>query len=105
MSRISRIEMYHVCVPTPAPFYPSWIPGYPQTQVRFNLIRLFTRPWPEGLNKSGLRVHPDQGLLGYTLISYVIIYGEQRMLRWQRSALPECRYPDVPEEFRFGQPS
>ncbi|OGV62027.1 MAG: hypothetical protein A2498_01710 [Lentisphaerae bacterium RIFOXYC12_FULL_60_16] len=70
-----------------------------------NLIRLFTRPWPEGLNKSGLRVHPDQGLLGYTLISYVIIYGEQRMLRWQRSALPECRYPDVPEEFRFGQPS
>jgi len=42
MSKISRIEMHHVCVPMSTPFYPSWIPGYPQTQVRFNLIRLYT---------------------------------------------------------------
>ncbi len=42
MSRIERIELYHVNVPLPAPFYPSWIPGYPQTACRYTLIRLFT---------------------------------------------------------------
>jgi L-alanine-DL-glutamate epimerase-like enolase superfamily enzyme len=42
MSRIDRIELFHVEVPLPAPFFPSWIPGYPQTHNRFTLARLFT---------------------------------------------------------------
>ena len=42
MSKIERLELYHVEVPTPAPFYPSWIPGYPQTACRYTLIRLYT---------------------------------------------------------------
>ena len=42
MSRIERIELYHVEVPTPAPFYPSWIPGYPQTACRYTLARFYT---------------------------------------------------------------
>jgi L-alanine-DL-glutamate epimerase-like enolase superfamily enzyme len=42
MSRIERIELYHVSVPLKSPFYPSWIPGYPQTHNRFTLIRLTT---------------------------------------------------------------
>lgn len=66
-----------------------------------DLLALFTRPWPEGLNKSGQRLHKDQGLLGYTLITYAILYAEKRLLRWQRSALPACSYPDMPEEFRW----
>ncbi len=42
VGRIERIELYHVDVPLPASFYPSWIPGYPQTACRYTLIRLFT---------------------------------------------------------------
>jgi len=42
MSRIERIELFHVNVPLEADFWPSWIPGYPQTHVRFTLIKLLT---------------------------------------------------------------
>ena len=42
MSRIERIELYHVSVPLDEPFFPSWIPGYPQTHSRYTLIRLTT---------------------------------------------------------------
>ena len=48
MPIISRIEMYHVAVPLKAPFYPSWIPGYPQTENRFDLIRIITESGIEG---------------------------------------------------------
>lgn len=48
MPIISRIEMYHVAVPLKAPFYPSWIPGYPQTENRFDLIRVITESGIEG---------------------------------------------------------
>jgi len=65
------------------------------------LVRLFTRPWPEGLRKDGLRIHPQQGLIGYTLMSYVSLLDEGRLLRWQRSPLPELAWPDQPEEFHY----
>ncbi len=42
MSKIDKIELFHVCVPLDKPFYPSWIPGYPQTQVHYTLVRLTT---------------------------------------------------------------
>ncbi len=42
MSRISRIELFHVGVELPEVFWPSWIPGYPQTHNRFTLLRLRT---------------------------------------------------------------
>lgn len=42
MGRIERIELWHVEVPLPAPFWPSWIPGYPQTHSRYTLLRLKT---------------------------------------------------------------
>ncbi len=50
MSRIERIELYHVSVPLPAPFYPSWIPGYPQRENRLTLIRLLTSDGIEGIS-------------------------------------------------------
>jgi D-galactarolactone cycloisomerase len=42
MSRVERLELHHVEVPLPTAFYPSWIPGYPQTQVKFDLLRIVT---------------------------------------------------------------
>lgn len=40
MSEIERIELFHVNVPLKQPFFPSWIPGYPQTHVRYTLLKL-----------------------------------------------------------------
>ncbi|MBU2552201.1 MAG: mandelate racemase/muconate lactonizing enzyme family protein [Proteobacteria bacterium] len=50
MSMIARIELYHVVVPLPAPFYPSWIPGMPQMENRFTLLKVIT----------------DDGVVGYS---------------------------------------
>ena len=42
MSKIERLELFHVNVPLDKPFYPAWIPGYPMTHCRYTLIRLYT---------------------------------------------------------------
>jgi L-alanine-DL-glutamate epimerase-like enolase superfamily enzyme len=41
--KIDRIELFHVDVPLPTPFFPIWIPGYPQNQQRFTLLKVTTR--------------------------------------------------------------
>lgn len=41
--RIERIELFHVDVPLPTPFYPIWVRGYPQHHLRQTLIRITTR--------------------------------------------------------------
>jgi len=46
--KITRIDLWHVTVPLPAPFHPSWIPGFRQTENRFDLIRLATADGIEG---------------------------------------------------------
>ena len=46
--KISRIDLWHVSVPLPAVFRPSWIPGFRQTENRFDLIRLTTSDGIEG---------------------------------------------------------
>lgn len=46
--KISRIDLWHVAVPLPAVFRPSWIPGFRQTENRFDLIRLTTNDGIEG---------------------------------------------------------
>ena len=46
--KISRIDLWHVAVPLPAVFRPSWIPGFRQTENRFDLIRLTTSDGIEG---------------------------------------------------------
>ena len=40
--RIERIELWHVNVPLTEPFWPSWIPGYPQTHVAQTFARIVT---------------------------------------------------------------
>ncbi|MBW1877163.1 MAG: mandelate racemase/muconate lactonizing enzyme family protein [Deltaproteobacteria bacterium] len=46
--KITRIDLWHVAVPLPAPFRPSWIPGFTQTENRFTLIRLTTASGIQG---------------------------------------------------------
>lgn len=50
MSKIERIELYHIEAPLKSPFWPAWIPGYPQTHQRFTLLRLFTDDGYEGIS-------------------------------------------------------
>jgi L-alanine-DL-glutamate epimerase-like enolase superfamily enzyme len=46
--KIARIDLWHVAVPLPAVFRPAWIPGFRQTENRFDLIRLTTSDGIEG---------------------------------------------------------
>jgi L-alanine-DL-glutamate epimerase-like enolase superfamily enzyme len=46
--KITRIDLWHVAVPLPAPFRPSWIPGFAQTENRFTLLRLTTASGIQG---------------------------------------------------------
>ena len=48
--KIKALELYHVSIPLKQTFWPSWIPGYPQTHNRFTLIKLTT----------------DDGITGYS---------------------------------------
>ncbi|MCP3952288.1 MAG: hypothetical protein GY697_08745 [Desulfobacterales bacterium] len=43
------IELYHLSIPLRETFWPTWIPGSPQTHNRFTLIKLVT----------------DEGIVGY----------------------------------------
>lgn len=62
MSQISRIEMFHVQIPLDEPFYPSWIPGYPQTENRFDLIRITTADGVQGHSAGPALSHERKGL-------------------------------------------
>ncbi|BBB93419.1 MAG TPA: mandelate racemase/muconate lactonizing enzyme family protein [Methylomusa anaerophila] len=48
MSKIKQIEIYYVSIPLPTIFYPAWIPGFPQNENRFALIRVLTEDGIEG---------------------------------------------------------
>jgi len=62
MSKVERIELYHVSVPLTKPFFPSWIPGYPQTHVRYTLIRVFTSDGLVGVSAGNAFAKERQGL-------------------------------------------
>lgn len=63
------------------------------------VTRLFLSRYPEGLNKWGLRPHPDSGLVGFTLQTHVILLEEGTYYRWQRSEDGKV-YPSAPEVYR-----
>jgi L-alanine-DL-glutamate epimerase-like enolase superfamily enzyme len=69
--KIDRIELYHVAIPLPKPFYPSWIPGYPQTANRFTLLRLTTDDGVQGL-AAGVAFERERQGLGGLLGPYLI---------------------------------
>jgi D-galactarolactone cycloisomerase len=69
--KIDRIELFHVAIPLPKPFYPAWIPGYPQTENRFTLIRLTTDESVQGL-AAGVAFEKEREGLGGLLGPYLI---------------------------------
>ena len=71
MTTITKLELYHVTVPLAQPFYPSWIPGYPQTESRFTLLRLLTDDGVEGL-AAGNAFEEEREGLGSLLGPYLI---------------------------------
>jgi len=62
MPKIARLELYHVAIPLPAKFYPSWIPGFPSTDNRFTLIKVVTEDGVEGYSAGPSMGRERQGL-------------------------------------------
>ncbi|MCP4604217.1 MAG: mandelate racemase/muconate lactonizing enzyme family protein [Proteobacteria bacterium] len=71
MSKIARIELFHVAIPLPASFYPSWIPGFPLTENRFTLIKVVTDDGIEGYS-AGPAIGRERAGLGEVLGPYLI---------------------------------
>jgi D-galactarolactone cycloisomerase len=71
MTKVERIELFHVAVPLPRPFYPSWIPGYPQTENRFDLIRIVTDDGIEGYS-AGPAMGRERRGFGELIAPYLI---------------------------------
>ena len=71
MSRIARIELFHVAIPLKKPFYPSWIPGYPQTECRLTLLKLTTDDGTVGWSAGNAFENEREGL-GSLLGPYLI---------------------------------
>ncbi len=69
--KIIAIELYHVSVPLKKVFWPTWIPGYPQTHNRFTLIKLTTDEGIEGYSAGSAMGKERQGL-GDLLGGYLI---------------------------------
>ena len=71
MTTVERIELFHVAVPLAAPFYPSWIPGYPQTESRFTVLKMTTKDGVEGF-AAGNAFENERAGLGSLLGPYLI---------------------------------
>jgi L-alanine-DL-glutamate epimerase-like enolase superfamily enzyme len=69
--KIARIELYHVSVPLKATFWPTWIPGYPQTHNRFTLIKLVTDDGIEGYG-AGSAMGRERAGLGELMGGYLL---------------------------------
>jgi L-alanine-DL-glutamate epimerase-like enolase superfamily enzyme len=68
---VERIELFHVRVPLPATFHPSWLPGFPQTQNRFDLVRVIDSDGAEGF-AAGPAMGRERDGLGSLLGPYLI---------------------------------
>ncbi len=69
--KITAIELWHVSVPLRHTFWPTWIPGYPQTHNRFTLVKLITDDGIEGYSAGSAMGREREGL-GDLLGSYLI---------------------------------
>ena len=69
--RITHVELYHISIPLKKTFYPSWIPGYPQTHNRFTLLKLTTDDGLEGL-AAGVAFGEEREGLGGLLAPYIL---------------------------------
>lgn len=71
MMKITAIELFHVSVPLKETFWPTWIPGYPQTHNRFTLIKIKTDEGIEGYS-AGTAMGKERKGLGDLLGGYLI---------------------------------
>ena len=69
--RVARVELYHFSAPLPAPFHPSWIPGFPQNENRATLVRVLTEDGIEGWS-AGPAIGRERAGLGGLLGPYLI---------------------------------
>ncbi|MGI6548636.1 MAG: mandelate racemase/muconate lactonizing enzyme family protein [Syntrophomonadales bacterium] len=69
--KITAIELYHVAIPLRETFWPTWIPGYPQTHNRFTLIKLVTDEGIEGYS-AGISMGTERQGLGDLLGGYLL---------------------------------
>ncbi len=69
--KIAKVELFHVQIPCPKPFWPTWIPGYPQTHNGFTLIRLTTKCGIEGWS-AGSAMGKEREGLGDLIGGYLI---------------------------------
>ncbi|HPN95204.1 MAG: D-galactonate dehydratase [bacterium ADurb.Bin236] len=60
--KIAKVELYHVQIPLEKTFYPTWIPGYPQTHNSFTLVRLETKCGIEGWSAGAAMGREREGL-------------------------------------------
>jgi L-alanine-DL-glutamate epimerase-like enolase superfamily enzyme len=88
--KIERIELFHVAIPLPKPFYSAWIPGYPQTVNRFTLLRLTTDDGVTGLGAGVAFENERQGLGG--LIGPYLIGVDPMDIATVRQRLREVSY-------------
>ena len=71
MSLIDKIELYHVRIPLKKTFYPSWIPGYPSTDNRFDLICVTTKSGIKGYS-AGPAISNERRGLGELIAPYLM---------------------------------
>jgi L-alanine-DL-glutamate epimerase-like enolase superfamily enzyme len=69
--KIKAIELYHVSIPLENTFWPTWIPGYPQTHNRFTLIKIITDEGIDGYS-AGPAMGKERAGLGDLLGGYII---------------------------------
>ncbi|MFH2128997.1 MAG: mandelate racemase/muconate lactonizing enzyme family protein [bacterium] len=69
--KITVIELYHVSIPLKETFWPTWIPGYPQTLNQFTLIKIGTDEGIEGYS-AGIAMGRERAGLGDLLGGYLI---------------------------------
>lgn len=69
--KIKVVELYHVSIPLRTTFYPSWIPGFPQNENRFTLLRLVTEDGIEGWSAGAAMGREREGL-GHLVGPYFI---------------------------------
>ena len=84
--KIAAIELYHVSVPLKHTFWPTWIPGYPQTHNGFTLIKITTDNGIEGYS-AGTALGVERQGLGDLIGGYLLgadptdIEGVQNLLK------------------------
>jgi L-alanine-DL-glutamate epimerase-like enolase superfamily enzyme len=69
--RVARIELFHVAIPLPATFRPAWIPGMPQNENRFTLVKITTDDGVVGWS-AGAAIGRERAGLGDVLGPYLL---------------------------------